>query len=208
MYYGSFMGTTFLGLGRMRIEWLYIIAKIGLKELPPPGLTERQPLDQDGLVGVKSTRVHLPWRIRFLCARDEINQTLFSMHCQCQQQGSGPVLFSSTMWQGEALPAGKAAKEQTIELWRGCSADPFRQKPLWFSDNWNMERSRAWHWMHYFWYLEVLVYLKLSLDKWIRCEETWLWAVEKFILIISRWARKLRPRQKAYLNENSEEWQS
>lgn len=43
----------------------------------------------------------------------ETSQTLFCMHQPCQQQGSGPVLYSGTVWQGKALPARSEAEEQT-----------------------------------------------------------------------------------------------
>lgn len=65
------------------------------------------------------------------CARDNINETLFSLYRQCQQQGSVPVLYSGTVWRGDASPARAAAEEQTLELLfrSGCSVDPFRHEP-------------------------------------------------------------------------------
>lgn len=96
-----------LGLGRMKVEWLCVMAKAELGELPPTGFIEEQPLGQDGLVGLESLRSTLLWRIMLSCARDNINETLFSLYRQCQQQGSVPVLYSGTVWRGDASPASR-----------------------------------------------------------------------------------------------------
>lgn len=82
-------------------------------------------------VRLESPRSTLLWRIMLSCARDNINDTLFSLYCQCQQQGSVPVLYSGTVWQGDASPARAAAEEQTLEfLFRSrCSVDPIRHEP-------------------------------------------------------------------------------
>lgn len=38
-----------LGLVRMKVEWLCVMAKAELRELPPTGFIEEQPLGQYGL---------------------------------------------------------------------------------------------------------------------------------------------------------------
>lgn len=58
----------------------------------------------------------LPQKIILACARGETSQMLLGVYQQCQCQGSGPVLYSGTMRQGEVLPAKMAAEEQTWEL--------------------------------------------------------------------------------------------
>lgn len=68
-------------------------------------------LGQCGPVGVESPGSTLPQKIILACARGEISQMLLGVHQQCQCQDSGPVLYSSTMRQGEVLPARMAAEE-------------------------------------------------------------------------------------------------
>lgn len=40
VYYGPFMSTASQGLGRMKVGWLYVFAKIGLEEPLSVGFTE------------------------------------------------------------------------------------------------------------------------------------------------------------------------
>lgn len=52
------MGPAPLGLGRMKVEWLDVIAKTELQEMPLSGFSGEQLLVKYGPRGVESPRVH------------------------------------------------------------------------------------------------------------------------------------------------------